>query len=129
MSSHLLGEIESVCDSLVVIDAGRLVRSGPISTFTGLVGVLAVEVDRDPDVLIGRLTEIGLDASMSGRAVAVRLPDGIDAEDYSVHRTVVGAVADLGLPLVKVARQRHTLTDIFRSAAHTETDRFDKGSG
>ncbi len=33
MSSHLLGEIESVCDSLIVIDGGKLVQSGPVCRF------------------------------------------------------------------------------------------------
>src|SRR3954453_2751045 len=34
MSSHLLGEIERVCDYLVVIEGGRLIRSDSISSFT-----------------------------------------------------------------------------------------------
>ncbi len=45
MSSHLLGEIERVCDHLVVIDAGRLMRADTIATFTGEMQVLTVEVD------------------------------------------------------------------------------------
>ena len=45
MSSHLLGEIERVCDNLVVIDAGRLMRSDTIASFTGSMQVLTVEVD------------------------------------------------------------------------------------
>ena len=63
MSSHLLGEIESVCDALVVIDEGTLVQSGAVSSFTGLVAVVEVEVDREPELLARRLGELGLAAS------------------------------------------------------------------
>ena len=45
MSSHLLTEIERVCEYLVVIEGGRLVRSDPLSTFTGRTEVVTVEVD------------------------------------------------------------------------------------
>jgi ABC-type glutathione transport system ATPase component len=34
MSSHLLTEIERVCDYLVLIEGGRLIRSDTLSTFT-----------------------------------------------------------------------------------------------
>src|SRR5246127_3972080 len=34
VASHLLGEIERVCDHLVAIDSGRLIRSAPLTTFT-----------------------------------------------------------------------------------------------
>jgi len=35
LSSHLLDEVEKTCDSVAVIDRGRLVASGPISEFVG----------------------------------------------------------------------------------------------
>jgi ABC-2 type transport system ATP-binding protein len=116
MSSHLLGEIESVCDSLVLIDEGRLVRAGAVSGFTGAVSVLAVEVDRNPELLVDRLAEQGMHARLDGRIVAIELPDG-DADHGQTLLTglVVDAAVALDLPLVRVARQRHTLGDLFSS--------------
>ena len=49
MASHLLGEIERVCDFLVAIDAGRLLRAAPLETFTQQTGALIVEVDEGSD--------------------------------------------------------------------------------
>src|SRR5918994_564388 len=43
VASHLLGEIERVCDFLVAIDGGRLVRAAPLKEFTERTGTLAVE--------------------------------------------------------------------------------------
>ena len=48
MASHLLGEIERVCDFLVAIDAGRLLRAAALGTFTQHTGTLIVEVDERP---------------------------------------------------------------------------------
>ena len=44
VSSHHLGEIERICTHVVVIDAGRLLRSSPIGGFTERSGALVVEV-------------------------------------------------------------------------------------
>ena len=49
VASHLLGEIERVCDFLVAIDAGRLLRAAPLGAFTERTGVLAVEVEEGAD--------------------------------------------------------------------------------
>ena len=114
MSSHLLGEIESVCDSLVVIDGGALVQSGPVTDFTGLVGVLAVEVDRDSEVLAARLVSMGYGAAVEGRLVAVEVGTSSDVDAQRLTSVVVGVVAELGLPLVSLTRRRASLTDIFR---------------
>ncbi len=46
VASHLLGEIEQICDHLVAIDGGRLLRADTISSVTRASEVLLVEVDR-----------------------------------------------------------------------------------
>ena len=48
MASHLLGEIERVCEYLVAIDAGHLLRAAALHTFTQHTGTLIVEVDERP---------------------------------------------------------------------------------
>src|SRR5918993_5760333 len=47
VASHLLGEIERVCDFLVAIDAGRLLRTAPLTTFTERTGQLLVETEEE----------------------------------------------------------------------------------
>ena len=59
MASHLLGEIERVCDYLVAIDAGRLLRAAALNTFTQQTGVLVVEVDERPEALAADLARRG----------------------------------------------------------------------
>src|SRR5687768_9096063 len=52
VTSHLLGELERVCDAVVVIDGGRLLRSSSTADMTAASSVLVVEVDGHADVVL-----------------------------------------------------------------------------
>ena len=108
MSSHLLNEIAQVCDHLVVIEAGRLVRSGPVAAFTSRTGVLAVEVDGGAESLADRLGEHRLQVRRQGQTVLISL-EGV--EPYDIIRD---AVADLEMGLVRIEQRRRSLEEIFQ---------------
>ena len=107
--SHLLGEVERICDSLIAIDAGRLLRAAQISTMTTARDVLAVEVAEGTEELVAQLTKLGLEVSREGHAVMVPLTDD---ETYDV---ILGAVADLDLPLHRLEQRRHRVAELFRA--------------
>jgi len=108
VASHLLGEIERVCDHLVAIESGRLLRSAPLGSFTERTGTLAVEVEDGRDALAARLTAAGLQTAIDGTAVLIDL---VDDRPYDLVRDTV---AELGLPLVRIEQRRHRLEDLFR---------------
>jgi ABC-2 type transport system ATP-binding protein len=111
--SHLLGEVERICDHLVAIDAGRLLRSDRIAAMTAATDVLTVEVAEGTDVLARRLSELGLPARPDGYALVVPLA-GDDTYDL-----VLGAIAELDLPLHRLDQRRHRVAELFRrEAAH-----------
>jgi ABC-2 type transport system ATP-binding protein len=111
MASHLLGEIERVCEHLVVIDGGHLMRSGPIGEFTANTGTLAIEVDGDASTLEQRLERDGLTVARDGKLVLVAM-----AGDHSYDK-IRDACDDLDLGLVRIERRRQNLEDIFRESA------------
>ncbi len=108
VASHLLGEIERVCDHLVAIEGGKLLRSAPLGSFTERTGTLAVEVEDGRDILAARLTAAGLQTIIDGSAVLIDL---VDERPYDLVRDTV---AELGLPLVRIEQRRHRLEDLFR---------------
>jgi ABC-2 type transport system ATP-binding protein len=110
VASHLLGEIERVCDHLVAIEGGKLLRSAPLGAFTERTGTLAVEVEEGRDVLAERLAAAGLQTAVDGPAVLIDL---VDERPYDLVRDTV---AELGLPLVRIEQRRHRLEDLFRDA-------------
>jgi ABC-2 type transport system ATP-binding protein len=105
--SHLLGEVERICDSLVAIDAGRLLRADRVSAMTEARDVLVVEVAEGTDELKVRLTALGLQVATEGRALLVPLAA---AETYD---QILGAVADLDLPLHSLDQRRHRVAELF----------------
>ena len=46
LNSHLLSEVELVCDRVAIIDHGRVVRSGPLEELIGATTTIRVTVDR-----------------------------------------------------------------------------------
>jgi ABC-2 type transport system ATP-binding protein len=105
--SHLLGEVERICDTLVAIDAGRLLRADRISAMTTQQGVLAVEVDEGSEALAGRLAADGLAVARDGRVLLLPLA-GEDTYDL-----VLRAVAELELPLHRLEQRRHHVAELF----------------
>ena len=93
LASHLLGEIERVCDFLVAIEAGRLLRAAPLASFTERTGVVRVELEDDPGLVAERLTAAGLTVKLDGRELLVVVGE------TSGYDQIRDAVADLGLGL------------------------------
>ena len=111
VTSHLLGELERVCDAVVVVDGGRLLRSSSTADMTAASPLLVVEVDARTDDLVGALTSAGVRARSVGRLVEVELGD---VGDYDRVRD---AAADLGLGLVRLEQRRHRMAELFLTPA------------
>jgi len=105
--SHLLGEVERICDSLVAIDGGRLLRSDRISAMTVERDILAIEVDEGTDELAERLAASDLTPQRDGRMLLVPL------ESDQTYDTIIGAVAALDLPLHRLDQRRHRVAELF----------------
>jgi ABC-2 type transport system ATP-binding protein len=106
--SHLLGEVERICDSLVAIDSGRLLRAARVSTMTTASDVLAVEVSEGTDALAAHLDKLGLPVRREGQTLLVPLAG---EETYDV---VLAAVAELDLPLHRLDQRHHRVAELFR---------------
>jgi ABC-2 type transport system ATP-binding protein len=118
VASHLLGEIERICDHLVAIDGGRLLRAASITSFTQASQVLAVEVEEGLARLQAELAARGLVATIqrgaglsgAGPGRTLLVPLGGD-DTYDVVRD---CVADLALPLCRLEQRRHQVEELFR---------------
>src|SRR5271169_5260736 len=73
VASHLLGEIEQICDHLVAVEGGRLLRADSIRSMTQASSVLVIEVDEGLELLQTDLTKRGLNPVPYQRGLAVQL--------------------------------------------------------
>src|SRR5918999_3011550 len=117
VTSHLLGELERVCDHIVVIDAGQLLRASSTEDVTAVSQGVVVEVDEPAEALAALLQAAGLTVRVVGRLLEVELRDD---SAYDVLRDTV-VRADLGL--IRMERRRHRMAEIFATAGSTPSAR------
>jgi ABC-2 type transport system ATP-binding protein len=97
LNSHLLSEIEMVCDRVAIVDRGRVVRSGPLQELLGGLPELRVTLDRvDPPVLgllerFGRVLDIAdttVLLAVDGPHVAAAVSEGVIRAGYCLYALV-----------------------------------------
>ena len=66
LSSHILDDVERVCDYVVVLDGGHVVASQPLQVPDDETADLHVRVDGDPGPFLKRLAELGLASRPAG---------------------------------------------------------------
>jgi ABC-2 type transport system ATP-binding protein len=106
MATHLLDDVQTTCDHVVMLDAGRLVASGRTEDLLETTGVIRVDVGGRGEELLGALGRREATLLADGTVeVAIGGDDDIDA--------IVAAVAEAGLPLHGLTSQRSSLDDVF----------------
>jgi ABC-2 type transport system ATP-binding protein len=107
VTSHLLGELERVCDHIVVIDEGRLLRSSSAADLTATSDIIAIEVDEGTEDLAALLADAGLTVRPMGRILEIDL---LDDRTFDVVRDLVAAA---GVGLIRMERRRHRMAEVF----------------
>jgi len=115
LSSHLLDEVERTCDSVAIVDHGRVIRQGPIDELIRGAGTTVVRVDCSEPVTAAAIIEqarIAAGTAMAEAGLTVTLPAGASREAVAEinRRLVEGGVSVYGLQEV-----RTTLEDWFLS--------------
>ena len=130
LSSHLLNQVQSVCDRIGIFAAGRLIGQGTLgelqSRFGDNTGHVDVAFDIDPtdDSAGRRVTAMlaGIDgvidaAPSAGTPGAWTLAVQPPSEELAVRRRLPEAAAANGLRLVGLGSVAPSLEDIYRRAA------------
>jgi ABC-2 type transport system ATP-binding protein len=111
-STHILTDVERVCDSVAVLDRGRVVRRGSIDELKREGGAVRLEIEVDRDVA-GLAERLGgqtwcLECVREGDALSCAVADVSEA-----RRAVPVLVAELGVGLVRLVEAEPTLEDVF----------------
>jgi ABC-2 type transport system ATP-binding protein len=112
-SSHLLSDIERTCDWVIMLDGGRVLRSGPISGLTDTETV-EVEVIGDLTSLVAALQAAGATVETDRSNVYVR-HDTVD-----VFNLVRDSLAESDTAMRRMGARSTSLEDVFLAV---ETDR------
>ena len=114
LSSHLLEEVERICDNIVALDSGRLVAQGPLTSLVGDTSTITAELVEIPDrpkAIEGverRLRQAGLDVQRDLNLLRVT------GDDPQVTLDAVrDAIAAEQARIRRVSTDRRTLEDLF----------------
>ncbi|HEY6627750.1 MAG TPA: ABC transporter ATP-binding protein [Acidimicrobiia bacterium] len=106
LSSHVLTDIEQTCDWVVMLDAGDLLRSGPLEGFEKL-GTVVVEVIDHADKVAEALRRRGFEATVEGQRLLV------GPGDEKLEEAIVAETAAANSGLVRMIRGSASLEDLF----------------
>ncbi len=136
VNSHLLGEIELMCDRVAIMQKGELIREGTVKDLTSQRGTFIVGV-AEKDFPEAELKTKGITARAVGERWELALPDGVEID------SVLDLLRDRGMRLRHLVEKRQTLEDIFvsmveaaepgvdarRKKRQADRDEYDRGRG
>jgi ABC-2 type transport system ATP-binding protein len=118
LSSHLLEEVERVCDGAVILSGGQVVASGPLDQLTGATGGLVVDLDGDLTVA-ARVADVlrhwDVAVELDGRRLLVSWPAGDDdgsGAPVDLHDVVRDAVVHADAGIRRLSARRLSLEDV-----------------
>jgi ABC-2 type transport system ATP-binding protein len=110
-SSHLLPDVESVCEYVVVMSAGRLLAEGRIRDLKKVDShSYDVRLKSEPHSFAEKLTQLGCEVTLLGELVRVRLADDDSPE------ILWKVAAQQGQQIRYLRPQRNTLEEVFLNA-------------
>lgn len=115
MATHLLDDVQQVCDHVVMIDAGRLVEAGPTESLLERTGLVTVDVGHRFDELLTGLAGVSLAAVVTDGVVDVTMNEEADLD------TLRDVIADLELPLYRLSTRLTSLDEVFLRRAGAQT--------
>jgi ABC-2 type transport system ATP-binding protein len=113
LSSHLLGEIEQVCDRVAIINLGQIVREGAVQDL--LAGKSALRIEAQPlDKAAAVLSERWMTAT-NEQHLTVQAP-----REEIPH--VIRRLVENGVDVYEVSNQRQSLEEYFLAVVQEDND-------
>jgi ABC-2 type transport system ATP-binding protein len=107
INSHLLGEVELVCDRVIILDRGEVIRIGTMAELTQQRGLYLVGLAPGDEFPKTEVAALGYDVTPNGELWEVGLRDGQSVDP------LVDLLRSRGLRLRHLAEKRQTLEDLF----------------
>ncbi len=113
LSSHLLSEVEQVCDRVIIISKGRVIQSGRMEELLGVADRVEIRVSGLPAELEPRIVENGGTIARHEHGVTLVV-------NVAQKREVAEAVWAAGLDVEMMMPLRSSLEDLYMKTVGTE---------
>jgi ABC-2 type transport system ATP-binding protein len=112
LSSHLLEEVERICDAAVILSQGRVVAAGELDMLTGAERGVLVEVDDDAAALAELLRARGASVELDGRRLVVTV-DGATGADDALYDLIRDSLVTTGVGVRRLTNRTVSLEQVF----------------
>jgi ABC-2 type transport system ATP-binding protein len=117
MATHLLDDVQRVCEHVVMIDRGRLVLAGPIDRLIERTGVMRVEGGGRPGAVEALVSALGAHEIRTTAVDAQTVDVDTSQHGEEAFDVVRDAIAELGLRLYSLSTRHRSLDDLFLQQA------------
>jgi ABC-2 type transport system ATP-binding protein len=118
-STHIMQEVQAICDRVIVINRGEIVADDTVNNLLKQTGNVNVEVEFEGDVNQDDLQALpGVEGVIQLRKGCYRLSA---KEGFDLRPEVFRFAADKKLSLIGLKQEENTLEEIFRSLTSKET--------
>jgi ABC-2 type transport system ATP-binding protein len=116
LNSHMLSEVEMVCDRVAIVDRGRVVRIGRLEDLIGGIPRLQITVDRIDQPLLELLDGLGDVCGVDGSTITLAV------SDLDVGPRVAEALVRAEYLLYGLVPSHQSLEDVFVSLVQATSE-------
>ncbi|HNM25817.1 MAG TPA: DUF4162 domain-containing protein, partial [Saprospiraceae bacterium] len=113
LSTHILGEVEAVCDRAIIINKGKLVADAPINElkqqFTGQTIVTVEFAEKTEAAILGKIAEV-----KSVKSIGLNRWQLNAAADRDIRAEVFKFAVSNRLTLLELHRETFSMEEIFQ---------------
>jgi ABC-2 type transport system ATP-binding protein len=115
-STHVLADVERICDRVAILDHGRLVVEGELADLLDRYALPVWRIEPEPgqgDAVARLAGRLRAEPWVTAAALEHGLLTVAVADPVLAGRSILAAVAEAGISVISVARARPTLEDVF----------------
>ncbi len=114
LSTHIMQEVEAICDRVIIIDEGKIVADAPVSEMKNMGNaegyILEVEVNEAiSEELLSVITGVDKVISNSGLNYSIEISSSKD-----IRAEISKAISDDGKAVLSMVRKEKSMEDVFK---------------
>jgi ABC-2 type transport system ATP-binding protein len=114
ISSHILSDVESICDRVCILKGGRLIKTGTIEELTRAKDKVEIRTKDLSTVAIEKIKNLGCEVNIKQDEIQILL------DNKEKEFGVIEIIRQSDCPLLSISQDKDTLEDIFYTAVKGE---------
>lgn len=123
LNSHLLGEVELICDRVVILQTGQVIRSGDVAALTRMQGSFMIGLAAGQDFPREEIEKAGYPATARGDLWEIGVEDGKSIDP------IIDLLRGRGLSIRHLVEKRQSLEELFMESVVAAEPGVDRRAG